>query len=257
VSSDRPFEPDKVGINPKGRDWGTLVNWDDLGKAYAALILSWTVILCTGIIWLIKNRRLPFIRIRNIPLAILSTVFLHLYLVKIMLAYTTNGHFLCSAEFWIMSIYLPLGIALFQANMVQLRSISDQQQKFVENEQGVVYRDQKSYSKHTHKTLNYWSSLTTVKKTYAIVGFGMMVQLVTTGVLYATTPTLQGDWKSFGKVSHAKGQALCRKTLQWIPSAFWQFAWSWVFGPYTLFKIRKIHDVHYWRLQIVLSVIAG
>merc|ERR1711977_95890 len=107
-----------VYISPIGRDWGSTVNWDSLGKLYASIAIIWTVILALGSAWLIQNRQLPFLRMRNIPLAITSVCFLHVYLIKILLAYTTNGHFLCSAEFWIMSIYLPFGIALFQANMV-------------------------------------------------------------------------------------------------------------------------------------------
>lgn len=78
-----------------------------------------------------------------------------------------------------------------------------------------------------------------------------------TSVLYATTPTLQGDWSSYGKIPHAKGQGLCRKSLPWVTSAFWQLIWSWFYGPYTLFKTRNIRDIHYWRFQVVVSVVAG
>lgn len=42
-----------------------------------------------------------------------------------------------------------------------------------------------------------------------------------------------------------------------IPSAFWQLFWSWVYGPYILYKIRNIKDVHYWRLQVFLTVLSG
>lgn len=91
-----------MGLNPKGRDWGSLVNWDSLGKAYAGLIISWTIILYMGVAWIIFNRRLPSVKIRNVPVAVTSVSFLHLYLIKIVLAYTTNGHFTCGAEFWIM-----------------------------------------------------------------------------------------------------------------------------------------------------------
>merc|ERR1712036_55443 len=127
-----------VYISPIGRDWGSTVNWDSLGKLYASIAIIWTVILALGSAWLIQNRQLPFLRMRNIPLAITSVCFLHVYLIKILLAYTTNGHFLCSAEFWIMSIYLPFGIALFQANMVQLLSISTQQRKLLVSDRASI-----------------------------------------------------------------------------------------------------------------------
>lgn len=82
-------------------------------------------------------------------------------------------------------------------------------------------------------------------------------QLILTSTLYAETPTLQGDWSSYGKIPHAKGQGLCRKSLPWVTSAFWQLFWSWIYGPYTLFKVRHIHDIHHWRFQVVISVVAG
>ena len=36
----------------------------------------------------------------------------------------------------------------------------------------------------------------------------------------------------------------------------WQLLWSWVFGPFVLFKIHRINDIHYWRLQTTMAVIA-
>ncbi|KXT07592.1 hypothetical protein AC578_10215 [Pseudocercospora eumusae] len=242
-----------MGINPKGRDWGSLVNWDDLGKAYAGFIIAWTAILLAGIVWIIRNRNLPLVRMRNVPVAITSVIFLHVYLVKILLAYTTNGHFLCSAEFWIMSIYLPFGIALFQANLAQLYSISEQQKKLLSSTASVS----SLLSRRSRNPLKLWNSLSQLKKTYVYIGLGMFIQFIISAVLYATTPELQGDWRSYGNVTHAKGQALCRKSLQWIPSAFWQLLWSWVFGLYTLYQIRNIRDTHYWRLGTWLCIISG
>ena len=84
-----------------------------------------------------------------------------------------------------------------------------------------------------------------------------MIQLIVTTVLYIMTPTLQGDWTSYGKVTFAKGQGLCRKSLPWVPSAFWQLFWSWIYGPYTLYEVRQIKDIHMWRAQVFISVIVG
>lgn len=161
-------------LEPKGRNWGLIVNWDDLGKAYAVLIITWTVVLTFGVAWLIHNRHLPFIRVRNLPLAITSTTFLHLYLIKICLAYTTNGHFLCSAEYWIMSVYLPFGIALFQAYLVQLRSLWEQQQMLVSRSLDVRDRDCERRSK---SLLQLWHDLSSSKKSYCVIGLGMVLQV--------------------------------------------------------------------------------
>jgi hypothetical protein len=37
----------------------------------------------------------------------------------------------------------------------------------------------------------------------------------------------------------------------------WQAFWSWMYAPYILYKIYHIEDVHYWRLQTTLCIIAG
>ena len=245
-----------MGLEPLGRNWGDIVNWDDLAKAYAGFIIAWTGLLYVGVGWIVYNRNLPSVRIRNVPIAVLSVSFLHLYLIKIVLAYTTNGHFLCGAEFWIMSIYLPFGIALFQMNLVQLHSISEQQQQLLSSSESMS-SVLSSVPKNVRGFSAYWKSLSQAKRSYVYIGLGMLVQLIVTAVLYATTPELQGDWSSYGKVSHAKGQALCRKSLVWIPSAFWQLFWTWVFGIYTLYKIRNIRDTHHWRLGTWLSVVFG
>lgn len=42
-----------------------------------------------------------------------------------------------------------------------------------------------------------------------------VIKLIVTVVLYATTPTLQGDWRSYGDIPFPEGQALCRKSNQW------------------------------------------
>jgi hypothetical protein len=163
-------------ISPNGRNWGPVVNWDDLGKFYSFFAIAWTVILATGMAWLVGHRKLPFLRIRNIPLAIAATAFLHVYLVKILLAYTTNGHFPCSAEFWIMSIYLPFGIALFQANMMQLLSISTRQRKLLEGDS--VSAPQLTQGSGRVRGLWFrWRKLDLLKKTYVLIGIGMLVQV--------------------------------------------------------------------------------
>lgn len=164
-------------VNPKGRNWGSLVNWDDLGKLYAGFAIAWTVILYAGATWLFINRHISFLKMRNIPLAIAAISFLHVYLVKILLAYTTNGHFLCSAEFWIMSIYLPFGIALFQANVVQLQSVSDQQQALLNGEHATNHRRNQRHPSGVKGLISRWRALTALHKTYAMIGLGMLAQV--------------------------------------------------------------------------------
>jgi len=74
--------------------------------------------------------------------------------------------------------------------------------------------------------------------------------------LYETVPKLHGE-QYWGDIPFPKGQALCRKGLEWIPSTLWQLIFTWVYGPIILYRIRNIRDVHYWRLQTTICVIAN
>lgn len=176
----RKNHPNMGGINPKGRNWGPTVNFDDLGKFYVSFTVIWTVILCTGMGWLVLNRHLSFLKIRNIPLAIAATGTLHVYLIKILLAYTANGHFPCTAEFWIMSIYLPLGIALFQANMVQLQSISVQQQRLLDGQSLFPQAEATQRRRGIRGLWIKWRAMTVVKRTEILIAVGMVVQVSST-----------------------------------------------------------------------------
>lgn len=46
-------------------------------------------------------------------------------------------------------------------------------------------------------------------------------------------------------------------TVARIPSILVQLFWSALVGPWILWKIRKVHDVHYWALQTRLAILAG
>lgn len=164
-------------LEPHGRDWSLLVNWDDLGKLYAGVIVAWTVILGSGVAWLILHRRVPSVRLRNVSLSIAAVSFLHVYLVKIFLAYTTNGHFSCAAEFWIMSIYLPFGIALFQANTVQLESISEEQQSLLRRDSDLDQDIVKMPPKQARSFWYRWYTGTAAERMYIYIGLGMAIQV--------------------------------------------------------------------------------
>jgi hypothetical protein len=106
-----------------GHGMQTRVNLDSLGQLYLIFAAVWTVLLLIGIAFL-RNRKLPFLRVRKLPLGILAVCTLHVYWCLCMLAYAFNGFFACSMEYWIMSTYLPIGIALYQASNTQLQHVA-------------------------------------------------------------------------------------------------------------------------------------
>ena len=114
-------------LNPGGHNLADHENFDGYGISLIVVIILYSIffyVACT-FLWLQRNN--PAIRMRKIPLALLSILVLHVYLVIIFVVYPLNGTFPCGLEFWIMSIYLPIGIGLFQAQNQQLLIVSREQ----------------------------------------------------------------------------------------------------------------------------------
>lgn len=101
-----------------------------LGWVYNALTIAWTVILLAGMVFLYRHRKLPFLRIRRLPLVYSAVVLLHLYGVASMIAFTIGSLIPCDAQFWIMSIYLPFGMAMLQAANSQFLHVASQQRRY-------------------------------------------------------------------------------------------------------------------------------
>lgn len=89
-------------------------NTDALGIAYVVVAIIYTLVLA-GELYLLNRHRSAFcVRIRSLKVIFSAVSILHVYLVLVLLVYPWNGLFPCSAEFWIMSVFLPSGMALFQ-----------------------------------------------------------------------------------------------------------------------------------------------
>jgi hypothetical protein len=58
-------------------------------------------------------------------------------------------------------------------------------------------------------------------------------------------------------VRNFRREAYSFLTLRRIPSIFVQLFWTVIVGPWILWKIRHIKDVHSWAWQTRLAIIAG
>lgn len=104
---------------------------DTLGRAYLGLAIAWTVALAAGILFLHHHRHLPCLQIRRLPLVFAAVCSLHMYGAVCCIAYVIAPLAPCTAEFWLMSIYLPFGIAMFHAANSQFLHIASRQKRFV------------------------------------------------------------------------------------------------------------------------------
>lgn len=153
-------------------------NLNSLGYILIALATAWTTILAGGMVFLIINRRLPFLRIRSIPLAISAVALLHVYWVLCLLAYVLNGYFPCSTEFWVMSIYLPLGVALYQATNTQLLHIAALQSEIASTDLTLGDAKYRRVNRESwRRPLAKWRSASATKRTMTCIAIGMGVQV--------------------------------------------------------------------------------
>ena len=89
-------------------------NTDGLGITYVVIAIVYTLLLAIQLGLLCKFRSAFCVKIRNVSMIFTTVSMLHVYLVLVLLVYPWNGLYPCSAEFWVMSVFLPSGMAFFQ-----------------------------------------------------------------------------------------------------------------------------------------------
>lgn len=176
----------RVEKRHSGHDWGP-VNLDPLGQAYIAVAVLSTVILIIGISFLLVYRQLDFIRIRNITLMVGSLLMLHLYLVIVLLNYPLNGSYPCSLGYWVMNIYFPFGVALFQAQNLQLLSLSVLQKKLTYQPSRLTH-----HFERTRRSLPgiriKWRDSSLLYRMYLCIGVGVVFQVTSPSMVEYLTP---------------------------------------------------------------------
>lgn len=89
---------------------------DAVAIFYISFAVIYTAALLVGLYVLYMLRNTTAVRLRSFWVISSTVLILHIYLVLIFIAYPLNGLYKCGAEFWVMSIILPLGMALFQGS---------------------------------------------------------------------------------------------------------------------------------------------
>jgi len=119
-------------LNPGGFNFGP-ENLDGYGISNIVVGVIYSIVFYAACIFLWLYRRHPVVKMRNVPLLLLSLLILHVFAFMAMVVYTLNGAFPCQVEFWCMNLYLPIGIGLFQAQNQQLLIVSRQQAQLTVN----------------------------------------------------------------------------------------------------------------------------
>jgi len=152
---------------------------DGLDIFYIAFAAAWTVAIVAGAAVLVRNRAEHCVRIRNLPLALSAVACLHVFWMLALLVRPIRDRYSCATEYWIMSVYLPLGVALFQATSMQLLSVAGLQSAILLVDQH--HSPRKLPARLVPRLLFRWRSMTLLKRTELGIAIGMVLQV---GLLY-------------------------------------------------------------------------
>ncbi|KAF2200382.1 hypothetical protein GQ43DRAFT_432554 [Delitschia confertaspora ATCC 74209] len=237
-----------------------------LGWTYIGLSAVWTCILLGGMYFLYSYRHLPNLQIRRLPLVFTAICSLHAYGVLVMCCYTIMPALPCNAEFWIMSIYLPFGIALFATANSQFLHIATLQEKFVEASDlkyGMLMEHLRVVAPPTSRSERIWRKIwrrNDIDRQMLFTGIGLFAQFALVLFVFLGSRKFHPGYGIFESDLGGAGvdrRDQCTKGWEWWLSIVWQFFWSWIYAPYILWKSRRIHDVNGWRVQTICCCLAG
>ncbi|KAH4231925.1 hypothetical protein HBI67_168960 [Parastagonospora nodorum] len=239
---------------------------DGLGWAYISILIIWSFTLAGGMVFLWTHRFEPSLRIRRVPLLLAGVFSLHLYGAISIIIYPVGSYISCTTEFWVMSIWLPFGIALFHAANSQFLHMASRQKQFARMS---TLKDHKSINEEKAEAIanSRWRRIfagleraDNINQTLTWIGVGMVVEFLLTIFVYFGSKKFHPGYGIFDYTVKGTGEearADCAKGWEWWLSIVWQLFWSWIYAPYLLWKSRSVRDVHGWRLQTICCCIAG
>ncbi|KAF2196743.1 hypothetical protein GQ43DRAFT_241141 [Delitschia confertaspora ATCC 74209] len=238
-------------LSPRLIDGGR-PNLNALGISYIVLAVVYTLVI-SGELYLLYLRRSAFcVHIRNVKVVVSSVLMLQVYLILVLLVYPENGAFPCSTEYWIMSIFLPSGMALFQACNARVLKAYESQRRLRTNYLELARK--KKVMMTPRGLYEGWLDLDAAAKVYVGTVVALIITFIPTLLMFFGSRRFHASYGFFGP---AVGARECRQGVEWIPSIIIQLLWTAVVGPWILWKIRNVHDVHGWAWQTRLAIIAG
>ncbi|KAK0631258.1 hypothetical protein B0T14DRAFT_489853 [Immersiella caudata] len=232
---------------------------DSIGIGYLIFAGIWTLLLGLAMTYLYTKRHTPTLRIRGLPLTFAGIVLLHLYWATVQSGYTIGPLAPALAEYWIMGIWYPFGIALFQAGNSQFLYIAKAQSRFARGDGMNSVKE-----KRNEKRRGMWGRVRGMdysQRMFLFVTLGMAVQLVVVVVVFLISKKFHPSFGIPGTEVYGKTEMEIAiqqgRGWEWWPSLFWQFLWAWVVAPIVLWRSRGIRDTHGWQLQTIACCIAG
>ena len=157
-------------------------NLDAAGIFWVSWCAVWTLLVCAGMGFLWYRRDTPLLKIRGLSLSFAAIAFLHTYWMVVQMAYIANP-FPQQAEYWIMGIYLPFGIALFHASNTRFLYIARQQRR------RFVRKSHQHGQSTSMAVFSRLGRLSHTRKMLVVIGTGMVLQ-----VMHHPERTTTGAW---------------------------------------------------------------
>ncbi|KAL8979612.1 MAG: hypothetical protein Q9205_005099 [Flavoplaca limonia] len=206
-----------VYANPGGFNFGA-TNLDAYGISLLAFIVVYTILLYAACIYLWCQRHHPVVKMRKVGLMLLSVLVIHVFCFMDFSVYTMNGAWPCNVEFWSMSLYLPIGIGLWQAQNQQLIIVSREQTEMSQSHRPVFKPLLPPRGRGTG-TPSYWfcrlktwyRGVSSQGKYEGFVLFGIIVQFAVSMVIY----NISRKFSAYGIVEHHTTPGLCRRGWEW------------------------------------------
>ncbi|KAJ3455323.1 hypothetical protein MRS44_013923 [Fusarium solani] len=223
---------------------------DALGIFWMVFTFAWTFMLAGGMYFLWRRRNMPLLRIRGLPLSFTAIILLHLYWGAVQTAYVWFPLATPQVEYWVMSTYLPFGIALFHASNSRFLHVAKTQKELFAASSHEKPRRSESGPKGRFQTLNY------TKKILVLVGLGMAFQLFLTIFMFLISRKFHPSFgipgtEVTGTEDYQKSQM--GRGWEWWPSVFWQFFWAWIVAPYILWNL---HATPMWLIALYVPGMA-
>lgn len=158
----------ELGITPSTRPKARL---DTLGIFWLALSATWTLILVGAMMFLWWKRDVPVLRIRGLGLSLTAISILHCFWLCVTTGYVYAPLMPEVYEFWIMSIWVPFGFALFHASNTRFLYVTSAQKKYTQKPVEIRSDDQRPRIRKT--IVARWRMLAYTTKVLVIVGLGM------------------------------------------------------------------------------------
>ncbi|KAH8716890.1 hypothetical protein GQ44DRAFT_401661 [Phaeosphaeriaceae sp. PMI808] len=235
--------------------------WDQVGVFYVAFCATWTTVVLAGMAFSWYNRHLPIMRVRGLPLAFGSVIFLHMYWCMAQITYPVGATMpiviAYSVQYFVMGIWFPLGIALFHAANLRFLRVAKLQKQFTHPQ---LKRKRGCNGAHS----SWLCKIRNMEYTTKIMSFitiGVVVQaFLTTGMWVAC----KKYHPTFGiPGTEIRGATLPEQLIdlgrgwEWWPSVVWQFIWTWGVAPFLIWRAWSINDTMGWRTQTIGACLSG